>query len=181
MLPAQSARAQDTAARAVATAQEAYGPPPPVEDCTEEQEAAIISGEILVCRRIVDRSQYRYSSPDDAEARYARETMNKGDPRTPDVDGPGIFKGPPTVSGLCLIPPCPAPAAYIIDFDALPETPPGSDADRVGRGLAPLGNNTGDRPSGEDGLGLPLPRQPNDARAGPAVNPAESAAPAAAR
>jgi len=139
-LAPQGALAQESPEAAVAAAEELYGPPPPVEDCTEEQEAAIISGEILVCRRIVDRAQYRYSSEDDAESRYARETMNKGDPRTPDVAGAGIFKGPATVSGLCLIPPCPPPPANMIDFKDLPETPPGSDAERVGMGLAPLGN-----------------------------------------
>lgn len=146
---AQPALAQDTAETAVAKSQDVYGPPPPVEDCTEEQEAAIISGEILVCRRIVDRSQYRYSSDDDAESRYARETMDKGDLRPPDVAGAGIFKGPATMSGLCFVPPCPKPPAYIIDFAALPETPPGSDADRVGRGLAPLGDGQ-EQPSQQD-------------------------------
>ena len=139
-LSSQAAFGQDTTDQAVAAADEAYGPPPPVEDCTKEQEAAIVSGEIIVCRRIVDRSQYRFSTDDDAEARYATETMNKGDPRTPDVAGEGIFKGPATVSGLCVIPPCPKPPAYIIDFSELPETPPGSDAERVGQGLAPRGN-----------------------------------------
>ena len=133
-----SPRSIDILAEADAT----YGPPPPMEDCWAEQEAAILSGEIIVCRRKVDQSQYRVSSEDEAEDRYARETMNKGDPRTPDVAGPGIFRGPATVSGLCFIPPCPSPPAYIIDFDELPETPPGSDADRVGQGLAPREDST---------------------------------------
>lgn len=134
--------AQESAgADAVAAARDAYGPPPPTEDCTAEQEAAIVSGEIIVCRRIADQSQYRVSSESEAETRYAEETMNKGDPRTPDVAGPGIFRGPASVSGLCFIPPCPVPPAYLIDFDELPETPPGSDADRVGQGLAPRGES----------------------------------------
>lgn len=126
-----------------AEAADLYGPEPPVEECTEEQEAAIISGEIIVCRRKVDQSQYRYSDDDEAEDRYAKETMNVNDPRTPDVAGPGIFRGPATVSGLCFIPPCPKPPALIIDLEAIPEAPPGSDADRVARGLAPRGNDEG--------------------------------------
>ncbi len=138
--------AQDQADAAIAEAEDAYGPPPPMEDCSAEQEAAIVSGEIIVCRRIRDQSQYRVSSDDEAESRYARETMDKGAPRAPDVAGPGIFKGPATVSGLCLIPPCPPPPAYIIDFDELPETPEGSDADRVGQGLAPRGDDSGPPP-----------------------------------
>jgi hypothetical protein len=40
----------------------------------------------------------------------------------------------------CFIPPCPPPKALMIDLKAIPEAPPGSDADRVGRGLAPTGN-----------------------------------------
>lgn len=134
------------AGRAFAEAEEAYGPPPPMEDCSDEQEAAILTGEIIVCRRKADQSSYRVSSEDEAESRYARETMDKGDPRTPDVAGPGIFRGPATVSGLCFIPPCPPPPAYIIDFDELPETPPGSDADRVGQGLAPRGEDATEAP-----------------------------------
>lgn len=127
-----------------ATAQDAenpYGPPPPMEDCSAEQEAAILSGEIVVCRRKSDQSQYRLSSDEEAANRYARETMDQDAPRAPDVAGEGIFKGPPTISGLCFIPPCPAPPAYILDFAALPETPPGSDAERVGQGLAPRGES----------------------------------------
>jgi len=112
----------------------------PLEDCSDEQEAAAISGEIVVCRRRGDNSRYGYDG-ERAIDRYARETQNKGDLRTPNVDGPGIFTGPATVSGLCGIGlnPCPPPPAYFIDFSSLPETPPGSDADRIARGLPPLG------------------------------------------
>ncbi|MFN2099159.1 hypothetical protein [Altererythrobacter sp. MF3-039] len=140
---AQDNRSSDTDA-AIAAAEDAYGPPPPMEDCSDEQEAAILTGEIIVCRRKRDQSQFRVSSEDEAESRYARETMNAGDPRAPDVAGPGIFRGPATVSGLCFIPPCPPPPAYMIDFDELPETPPGSDAERAGQGLAPRGNAPSD-------------------------------------
>ena len=134
----------------MAEAEALYGPPPPMEDCSQEQEAAILSGEIIVCRRKVDQEQYRISSDDEAETRYAEATMNKGNPQTPDVAGAGIFRGPATVSGLCLIPPCPPPPAYLIDFDALPDTPEGSDADRVGQGLAPLGNRGNTPPDDDD-------------------------------
>lgn len=130
-----------------ANAEVDFGPPAPMEDCTEEQEAASIAGEIVVCRRRVDDSEHRYSTSTEAADRYARETMNKGDPPPPNVDGEYIFTGPATVGGLCLVPPCPPPAAYIIDFDELPETPPGSDADRVGQGLAPRGNDAGTEPT----------------------------------
>ena len=131
-----------------------YGPPPPTEACTDEQEAAIISGEIIVCRRIVDQAQYRYSDDDEAETRYAQEKERMGEFGMPgalpaDFVGPGIFKGKPTVSGLCIIGPCPPQPALIIDLEEIPEAPPGSDADRVGRGLAPIGNESGE-PEGRD-------------------------------
>lgn len=103
----------------------------------QELDAAAISGEIVVCGRRNEAENRLYSAAESRE-RYARETMNAGDPQAPDVAGAGIFRGPATISGLCLVPPCPAPPAYMVDFSQIPETPPGSDADRVGRGLAPL-------------------------------------------
>ena len=111
--------------------------------CKAEQEAAIITNEIVVCGQR-DNSQHRLYSSDDSESRFAEETMNEGDIRTPDVAGEYIFTGPPTVSGLCgfLFNPCPAPPAILINFEELPATPIGSDADRVGRGLPPMGYET---------------------------------------
>ena len=40
---------------------------------------------------------------------------------------------------------CPQPPPLIIDVTALPQAPAGSDADRIARGLPPIGNDTGDR------------------------------------
>lgn len=127
----------DTVDEAFEAAREAYGPPPPeppAPDCEEPE-----GNEIVVCAALEEQSQFRVRSDEDAENDYAAATMYKGDPQAPDVAGPGIFRGPATVSGLCLIPPCPAPPAYMIDFDELPDVPPGSDAARVGKGLAPRG------------------------------------------
>lgn len=148
----------------------------PFEDCSEEQTAASISGEIVVCRRRGDPARYGYDK-ESAEQRYARETMHKGDPQAPDVAGPGIFRGPATVGGLCLpgLQKCPPPPAYIVDFEALPEAPPGSDADRIARGLAPRGRDTAapvTAPSREDLLGLPPPL-----RTAEPVSPSGSASP----
>lgn len=138
--PGAHAQAQEeTAESALEEARTLYGPPPPVENCSDDQEASILSGEIVVCRRKRDNSEFRTLPSEDAQARYAQETMNKDNLQTPDVSGPGIFKGPATVSGLCIIGPCPRPPALIIDVTALPQAPPGSDADRISRGLPPLG------------------------------------------
>lgn len=138
--PEAQAQAQnDTAASTLESARELYGPPPPMENCSDDQEASLLSGEIVVCRRKRDQSEFRTLASENAQARYAQETMNKGNHQTPDVAGDGIFKGPATVSGLCIIGPCPKPPALFIDVTALPQAPPGSDADRIAHGLPPLG------------------------------------------
>lgn len=137
-----------TAEEAVENAQEAYGPPTARKACPTVQAGE----EIVVCAEEQEQDQFRLRTDSQAEDDYARATMDKGAPRAPDVAGPGIFKGPATIGGMCLpgIGNCPAPPAYIIDFTTLPETPPGSDADRVGKGLAPLGDD-GNRPQGPAG------------------------------
>ena len=143
----------------------------PLEDCSAEQEAASISGEIVVCRRRRSGHEFGYDE-DRAEQRYAAETMNKGDPRAPDFTPvyPGIV-----VARGCFIPPCPPPKALMIDIAALPEAPAGSDADRIARGLAPNGEGEGPSPlastTREEELGLPP--APAD------ITPSESASPAA--
>ncbi|WP_394730147.1 hypothetical protein [Altererythrobacter sp. GH1-8] len=159
------ARADSTGAvvDVLADADRLYGPPPPFEDCTEEQEAAIISGEIIVCRRKQDPREFLTTGRESARKRYAEETAFANDPQAPDVAGDGIFRGPASVSGLCLIPPCPKEAALFIDIEALPEAPPGSDADRIARGLPPIGNERGTPPTaGELGLPETMP-EPNPA------------------
>ena len=135
-----------------------------IEQCEEEQDASTISGTIVVCREIVeDNSNYYSGSRDSARDRYARETQYAGAIPTPDVAGEGITGHPAlmgtgvTITG-CIIPPCPPPPALIIDVEALPEAPAGSDADRIARGLQPIEND-----DDEDGvvsqadLGLPAP------------------------
>lgn len=124
-----------------------YGPAPPVEDCAET-DSGIISGEIVVCRQRRDQSEFRLRSADQAETDYARATMNAGNPQSPDVAGPGIFRGKATVSGMCFVPPCPTPTMPDIDFAELPEAPAGSDADRIGRGLPAIGFD-GKKPGAE--------------------------------
>ena len=151
-----AAGAQDNAPAASTVIDIRVDTTPPDEDelreCTpREEDAAAISGEIVVCGRR-EGTEHRLYSADEARARHARETMYAGDPQAPDVAGAGIFRGPATVSGLCVIPPCPPPPAYMVDFSQIPETPPGSDADRIGRGLAPLreGEGAEDAATGTD-------------------------------
>ena len=126
------------AEQVAADAEAAYGPPPPEPKCAPQE-----GDEIVVCaEEEQDQSQFRVKSSSELDPE-SEEALDDGLPRAPDLSGPGIFKGKPTVSGLCFVPPCPSDPAYIIDFSELPETPPGSDADLVGRGLAPKGDQSG--------------------------------------
>lgn len=143
------------------------------EECARRRDAAIVSGEIVVCGAS-EMPDQRVTDREEAQRRYAEATKGGS---TPDVAGPGIFRGPATVSGICIkgIFNCPKPPALIVDVTKLPEAPPGSDADRIARGLAPLGEDAAApegrvlSPAERAELGLPESK----------VSPAESAAPAA--
>lgn len=105
------------------------------QDCEREADVGRVQGEIVVCRDLGEASDGSFDK-EAWEQDYARRTQGGS---TPDVAGEGIFKGPATFGGMCLIPPCPPEAAIMIDVEALPEAPAGSDADRIARGLPPLG------------------------------------------
>lgn len=171
LVMAHGAAAQDAGDRAVppvtaeqvfGTARDAYGPPAPEPECEPQQ-----GEEIIVCaEEPEDPDKHRIRSSKQAEDDYAAATMNKGNPQAPDPCGPmcGIFQGPPTVGGLCGIGlnPCPPPPAYFVDFTKLPEAPPGSDADRIARGLPPLGNEgeAGPPVPVEDAVAIAEPPEP---------------------
>jgi len=146
-----------------------------LENCSETDEATLISGEIVVCRRSRDDTATYGFDKKAWEERYAAETRG-ADPV--DVAGPGIFRGAPTIGGLCIpgLQKCPPPPAIVVDFAALPEAPPGSDADRISRGLPPLGRGaaTTEAESAARAKQLGLPPVP-----GSSVSPSESASPEA--
>ena len=131
------------------------------KECEDQRERGVVAGEIVVCRELeVDTSQLYSGSREAWLKDYAERTQNVGVLTPPDVAGPGIFRGPPTVSGLCFIPPCPKDPALIIDVGAIPPSPEGSDAERVAQGLVPLEGD--DAPLSDDSrqrleaqLGLP--------------------------
>ena len=103
-----------------------------LRECRDDEEAAAINGEIVVCR-VRDRSGEALTGTHaESQKRYAQETAFKGAPPPPDLfgipdNGKGIGFGKPP------------PVAVTVDFDALPKAPAGSDADRIARGLPPLG------------------------------------------
>jgi hypothetical protein len=124
-LPLSSVAAQQSAEQILDTAKQSYGPAPPAPKCNKDSEDPDV---IVVCAELEKQEQFRVRTDEEAENDYARETMNKGTPRAPDVAGDGIFKGAATFS----LPPPEAP--IIIDLEAIPDAPDGSDAARIGTG-----------------------------------------------
>ncbi len=119
-----------TAEQAIATAQDAYGPPD-----TRAKPACPTprpGDEIVVCAQTEDNSKYRVQSSGDLDP--AGAGAKDGVPRAPDVGT--VYPGVVVATG-CFVGPCPPPMPVLIDLKAIPEAPPGSDADRVGQGLAP--------------------------------------------
>ena len=92
---------------------------------------AQVRDEIVVCApRDPDKDRYP-----GREMLESVQSTKDGLPRAPDV-GHQYPKGQVTIRG-CFIPPCPPPTMIFIDVKALPEAPPGSDADKVAKGEIP--------------------------------------------
>ena len=125
-----------------------------VEQCEDEADAARIAGEIVVCRAIGEVSDGAYDH-DDFIRRYGAATQGA---KTPNVDGSGIrLPSEGSVIAITVTVPfgSPGEAPLMIDVEALPEAPPGSDADRIARGLPPLEGDAGGDEFTEAELGLP--------------------------
>ena len=83
--------------------------------------------EIVVCAPREPREN-RYPGREQLDS--VRSTYD-GLPRAPDLRP--VYPGPVVARG-CFIPPCPPPQMIFIDVKALPEAPPGSDADLIAKG-----------------------------------------------
>lgn len=120
---------EPTAETALQQARQAYGPPSgdPQPNCAEPE----TPGEIVVCARYEDPEQFRVPSDTDLGT-----NIDDPVPRAPDLGPPPCV---PSFGTACIRFGKVPPPVHMVDFEALPETPPGSDADRIGRGLAPLG------------------------------------------
>lgn len=117
-----------TAAEVIADSEPVVGPPLP-PGCEPDP----LNNRVVICAPRNDE-QFRVPRRIDPERVDAYGDV----PRAPDVFGiPDHGVAIPFGS-------VPEPV-LIIDLDAIPEAPPGSDADRVGRGLAPRGNDSGNR------------------------------------
>lgn len=92
---------------------------------------AEVRDEIVVCApRDPDKDRYP-----GRETLESVQSTRDGLPRAPDL-APVYPKGQVSVKG-CFIPPCPPPKMIFIDVKALPEAPPGSDADKIAKGEMP--------------------------------------------
>ena len=103
-------------------------------DCSRKQEAALISGEIVVCGNRAENDRHRLRPRDDAQRELAEDTKDLGLAHAPD------FSPPPCKPSLLTLCPKLGPVGetpLIVDFAELPEAPAGSDADRIARGEVP--------------------------------------------
>ena len=113
------------------------------EACEAEQDAARLRGEIIVCRQLEDGEEVSGFNKEKWERDYAQRTQGT---KTPDVEGAGgspLYRslGSMVMVNVKVKVGDPPPPALIIDVEALPEAPPGSDADRIARGLPPAEEN----------------------------------------
>ena len=111
--------------------------PVSVQQCRDEADAARIAGEIVVCRSLGESSDGAWNQQD-FERGYAARTQGI---KTPNVDGSGLqlpTEGSVITVTVTVKPRAAPPPPLMIDIEALPEAPPGSDADRAARGLDPV-------------------------------------------
>ncbi|MEM6586509.1 MAG: hypothetical protein AAF692_12225 [Pseudomonadota bacterium] len=115
------------------------------EECVAEQDAARIRGEIVVCRQRSDAAGLSGFDKEQWERDYAERTQGQ---RPADVEGVGghiLMPGEGSLVTItvtkkgCFVGPCAPEQPLFIDVEALPEAPPGSDADRIAKGLDPKG------------------------------------------
>jgi len=107
-----------------------------LRECRDDEEAAAINGEIVVCRVRGNDGTGLTGTRAESQKRYAQETALKGAPRAPDFISDCNDQGNPF--GCVSFGKAP-PVAVTVDFAKLPTAPAGSDADRIARGLPPLG------------------------------------------
>lgn len=111
------------------------------EACVAEQDAARLRGEIIVCRQREDGAAYSGFDKKEWERDYAQRTQGLKQPNLDSLAGGPLYRteGSVIMVSVKMKVGDPPPPALIIDVSALPTAPPGSDADRIAKGLQPLG------------------------------------------
>lgn len=104
----------------------AYGPTPPPKKCTSTDRQR--QGEIVVCGGR-DDDQFRVQSTSELDP-DSKEALDDGRPHAPDF-AESCKKNP---KGTCIKFGTTPEPAYMIDFSLLPDTPEGSDADKIAKG-----------------------------------------------
>jgi hypothetical protein len=120
--------ADAAASRAIETARQAIGP------ISSEQR-------LKACRAVSKEDEIVVCAPDDG-AQWRVQSSNEVDPTSRQATRDGVPRAPdlaPKYGGVhilaaCLLPPCPPPPMYMIDLSSIPETPRGSDAEKVAQG-----------------------------------------------
>lgn len=113
-----------TAENVIAAAEKAYRPPDAAARpaCPEPRPG----DEIVVCAE-ADKGDYRVDTDSDLDEGGLRGAAR----RAPDMAT--FYPGGVAARG-CFVPPCPPPMPELIDLQAIPEAPAGSDADLIARG-----------------------------------------------
>lgn len=122
------------------------------EVCEERNEGARVANEIIVCRDLGEATDGVFNK-EEWEKRYAEKTKGGGTPNTFGIPNHG------NPIGFGKVP----PPAYIVDFEELPDTPEGSNADRIARGLPPLNERElteEQEKARREALGLKPPAEP---------------------
>ncbi|UAB78342.1 hypothetical protein INR77_00890 [Erythrobacter sp. SCSIO 43205] len=100
------------------------------EQCERENDVGRVQGEIVVCRQLGEAS----------DGSYDREEFERGYAERTQGDKPVNVSGMRDLAHSITLGSAPE-AVLMIDVEALPEAPAGSDADRIARGLPALGQD----------------------------------------
>jgi hypothetical protein len=127
--PASDEQADARVAEMIAHAREVYGVHTARTVCKPST-----GDEIVVCADHGRDQRVPSTAETDPDSLAGRQYRDGGVPTAPDLER--HFHGVSAARG-CFVGPCPKPPVYYVDLKALPEPPPGSDADKIAKGDAP--------------------------------------------